>query len=156
MMTTRAQLARWHARTRIVVVAGTPCLLAAAAWAVWPLHAAPQVTPFLAGPVSTPPVAATFDQSGFGAPIYRTVPKPPVAAAPPAPPLRVQLLAINTSGGEPSAILYDQDDDATAIVKHGGTYKRFKVALSGQPPMRIVLSRGTSTVTLLLDAGATR
>jgi hypothetical protein len=157
MISTKVQLERWRKRTRIAVVIGTPCLLAAGVWAVWPLHAAPPIAPSPPEPVMAVLPSSSFDRSGFGAPIYRLIPKPVAAPAPPAPPLKLQLLAINTTrGGETTAILYDQDDDATAIVRDGGSYKGFSVSITGYPPTRVVLSSGAKSVTLSLDAGGAR
>lgn len=114
-----------------------------------PADAAPgSVTAVASGPTM-------LDESVFAAPICKDLPKPEIGAAvapPPAPLLKLQLLAIDAPPGQaPAALLYDQALDTTVRVVSGATYREFEVLVGqGHVTLRSA-SRDDPGVTLWLE-----
>jgi hypothetical protein len=98
-------------------------VIAAGVWAFWPLGAVKIEEPTIAAALVETPArtALALDTAAFRAPLWVTPPAPPTppVAAAPAPPLKVQLLAVVHEGGVYKAVLYDPDSDKLLVLREG-------------------------------------
>jgi hypothetical protein len=108
------------------VVVASAVVAACAVWAFWPMPREQVEAPSIE-PVATPQqhdgAPAPLDLAAFNAPLWVApppLPPPaPVVAAPPKPPLKLQLIAIVREGEARKAAIYDPDQDRLFIVGKG-------------------------------------
>ncbi len=117
--------------TRRVAGVGAALVVAAFAWALWPIERAPLVLVDAAGPSQATPSAErlAFNADAFKATLWTPPPVPPpapvIAQKTPPPPLKLQLIGITrdtpAEGGTPElrAALYDPESDQMMIVAAG-------------------------------------
>lgn len=155
MTTALQQLASRRRLNRAIGVLGGGVILAAAAWAFWPVHipASPPPVVGIANAVRKP---AEFDASPFRTNLSRVPPKTVIAPAPPPPPpIKLQLLAIRTSAdGRKSAVLFDPEDDRTIDMAEGELHKGNSVVSIRAEAVEI--RQGMRTQRLVLDSEAPR
>lgn len=125
--------------TRLVAGVGAALVVAAFAWALWPIERAPLAFAEAAGqPLATPSAERlAFNADAFNATLWTPPPVPPpapvIAQKPPPPPMKLQLIGITrdtpVSGGTPvlRAALYDPESDRMLIVAAGE-----KITLGGK------------------------
>ena len=117
--------------TRRVVIVGAALVVAAFAWALWPIERAPLALAEATGQPQATPAAErlAFNADAFKATLWTPPPVPPtapvIAQKPPPPPLKLQLIGITrdtpAEGGTPvlRAALYDPESDQMLIVAAG-------------------------------------
>ncbi len=122
-----------QSRLRFVTVASAVVIAPIAVWAFWPTSAvkveAGEVSETNVVPPESAPVPAVaslpaLDVEAFNAPLWTVAqPPPPPAAAPSSPPMKLQLLGIDTTmeQGDPvyRAVLYDPDQDKVLVLRSG-------------------------------------